>query len=194
MSPISWGWANSFSFVVISRIDQRSRSLWRDILLVLAVHHQIHKCCFCCLWAIVRGCFLSSFRHGTNHKALSGLRKKTLEVATTIHREIHDVEQFLTHVSLWDFVLWLSFWSQLHCLQNVQLRLSLRRMCVGSYVIHFTWVLVLESQTAQVSLCPVWLGWILFTFLTLQSPCPKERELIAHPSAIQHPDKWLQTL
>ena len=65
MSPISWGWANSFSFVVIYRIDQRSRSLWRDILLVLAVHHQIHKCCFCCLWAIVRGCFLSSFRHGT---------------------------------------------------------------------------------------------------------------------------------
>ena len=26
--------------------------------------------------------------------------------------------EFSTHVSLWDFVLWLSFWSQLHCLQK----------------------------------------------------------------------------
>ena len=35
---------------------------------------------------------LSSFRHGTNHNALSNLGEKTFEMATRIHRETHDIE------------------------------------------------------------------------------------------------------
>ena len=47
--------------------------------------------------------------------------------------------EFSTHVSSWDFVLWLSSWSQLRCLQRcTQLRFTLRKTCVGGYVIHFT--------------------------------------------------------
>ena len=55
----------------ILRIDSRSPTWWWSFLLVLAVRHQIHRSCFCCRWAIVRGCFLSSFWHGTNHNVLS---------------------------------------------------------------------------------------------------------------------------
>ena len=77
--PVSWCLADSFSFIVIHRIDSISRTWWRSFLLALAVHHQIQRCCFCCRWATVRGCFPSSFRHGTNHNVLSNLWERTLE-------------------------------------------------------------------------------------------------------------------
>ena len=73
--PVSWCQADSFSFIVIHRIDTRSQTWWGSFLLALAVHHQIHRSSFCCRWAIVRGCFRSSFRHGTNHNVLSNLRE-----------------------------------------------------------------------------------------------------------------------
>ena len=87
--PVSWYWADSFSFIVILRIDSRSQTWWGSFSLVLAAHHQIHKSCFCCWWAIVRGRVLSSFRHGTNHNALSNPGEKTFEMATRKHRETH---------------------------------------------------------------------------------------------------------
>ena len=64
------------------RIDQRSRSLWRDILFALILHHQIGKSGLCHRRPNTRGCVLSSIRHGTNHKALSGFRERerTFEV------------------------------------------------------------------------------------------------------------------
>ena len=168
MSPVSWGYANSFSFVIIHRIDQRSRSL-RDILFALTAHHQIGGSGFCHRRASTRGCVLSSFRHGTNHNALSSLRENTFKKkngcqnmsesswywtntegdSTHLSRNFLWSEclqvgfwcqhiwfgslvpswfcqttnqerlcEFSAHVSSWDFVLWLSFWSQLRCLQR----------------------------------------------------------------------------
>ena len=72
----SWDLQLGFAiFLLVSRIDSRSQTWWRSFRLALAVHHQIHRSCFCCRWAIVRGCFLTSFRHCTNKNALSILRK-----------------------------------------------------------------------------------------------------------------------
>ena len=63
------------------------------ILFALTVHHQIGRSSFCHRRPITRGCVLSSFRHGTNHKALSSLREKTFEMAARTHRKAHDVEK-----------------------------------------------------------------------------------------------------
>ena len=174
--PVSWCLADSFSFIVIHRIDSRSRTWWRSFLLALAVHHQIQRCCFCCRWATVRGCFPSSFRHGTNHNVLSNLWERTLENGckntsrNTLHwtntagDSIHFSRNFLwsecprfgfcfqqiwfgflvpnwfcqttnqerlcefsTHVSPYDFVLWLTFWSQLRCLQRCTTEIHLEK-------------------------------------------------------------------
>ena len=67
--PVSWCLADSFSFIVIHPIDSRSQIWWGSFLFALAVHHQIHRYCFCCPWAIVWSRVLSSFRHGINHNA-----------------------------------------------------------------------------------------------------------------------------
>ena len=66
-----------------------------------------------------RGFVLSLFRHATNHKALSGLREKTFDMATRIHRESHYIKQTQnvdsTHLSinfLWSERQQVGFWCQ----------------------------------------------------------------------------------
>ena len=76
--------------------------------------------------------------------------------------------EFLTHVSLWDFVLWLSFWSQVHCLQKCTAETLLEKNGCGwvsdwstfSFLVT-CWVLVWESRTAPLSWWQVCLSWTL---------------------------------
>ena len=82
-----------FLLVVIHRMDWRSRSLWRDTFFALTAHHQIGGSDICHWRPTTRVWVLSSFRHGANHNALSGLRERTFEIAwTRICRKTHYVE------------------------------------------------------------------------------------------------------
>ena len=76
-----------------AQVDKRCRSLWRDILFARTLHHQIGRLSFCHRRRITRGHVLSSFRHGTNHKVLSGLREKTFHMAARTCRKTHGIKQ-----------------------------------------------------------------------------------------------------
>ena len=86
-------------------------------------------------------------------------------------------------------------------LENVQLTLTLRRMCVGGYVVHIrqlknllfllsVGVLVWELGLAQVSWMPLWLGC---TVLSVERDAPitmsEDKEQVTHPYVVQHPEK-----
>ena len=257
VSPVFWGWANSFSFVVIPRIDQRCRTLWRDFLFALTVLHQIGASGFCHPRAFFWIGLLSSFRHGTRHNRLSVLReRKFSRMAARICRKAHDIEQtqevipFISRETSFgqnvgELVLGVhifnvdigfqvdsakqpiksnsvSSWHMTHCgtssfdyhfdssfivFKKVQLRLSMRRMCVGGYVIHLTPSVNLLFSCDMLGLgfgiknCPSFLVACMFGLNTffgfnvkLQSLWPNDWEQVTHQYVIQHPEKWLQTL
>ena len=187
--PVSWHLANSFSFIVILRIDSRSQTWWGSFSLVLAAHHRIHKSFFCCWWAIVRGRVLNSFRHGTNHNALSNPGKKTFEMATRINRETHCMQPTNTggdsthllrnflksecrRACFWclhiRFALWFPKWSYRTTNQaqlsvgsgHVSHRGTRNPLSCSIFCVLLTcWVLVLELRTAPVSWWLVCLDW-----------------------------------
>ena len=89
---------------------------------------------------------------------------------------------------------------------NVQLRLTLGRMCVSGYVIHFRQLINL--LLSFVSWCLGFLGSVLHKFpwcyqgwvlhccwlnVTPQLQCPRDREQVIHPCVIQHLEKWFQS-
>ena len=97
-----------------------------------------------------------------------------------------------------------------HCFivfQNVQLRLSLRRMCVGGYAVHFALFINFLSSCDMLGLgfeiknCPSFLeagmfglSFCLWLNVKLQSRCHKDQEQVTHPHVVQHPAKRLQIL
>ena len=89
--------------------------------------------------------------------------------------------------------------------KNAQLRLALRRMCVGGYIIHIwqsqlfffchsgSWLWNCTSHT--VPRCRYgWLGQCCWLNVAPQPPCPKDQEQVTHPYVVQHPEKLSQTL
>ena len=86
--------------------------------------------------------------------------------------------------------------------EDVQLRFSLRRMCVNGNIIHFTQVLNLLSSFDMLGLgfgigprtSPSMTLWLGLLNVILQSQSLKDREQVAHPYVVQHPEKWYQTL
>ena len=92
-------------------------------------------------------------------------------------------------------------------LKNVQLGLTLKRMCVGGYVIHFTQLVNLLFSCDSLGLgfgiknCPSFLvacmfglSFVFWLNVKLQSQCPKDQEQVTHPYVVQHPEKRLQIL
>ena len=153
MSPVSSCKANSFPFVVIHRIDQRSRFLWRNILFALTVHHHIGGSGFCHQRAITRGCVSSSCRHSTNRNALSSPRENFLKWLREC-REAHDIEETQKVIPLicpetsgpWEDCVLKSTWST---------SLNWSTFCF----LLTCWVWVSESRTAPVSWRLVWFGF-----------------------------------
>ena len=127
---------------------------------------------FIVIHRIGRSCFQSSFRHGTNHHVLTNLRKP---------HEIEKAQKVIPFIfrktTFGQNVCWI-FGSRLirsnnqsrhtpHCrtspfdnhfdhgfvvFKDVQLRFTLRRMCVGAYIVHFTQVLNLLSSFSHLGL------------------------------------------
>ena len=86
--------------------------------------------------------------------------------------------------------------------QNVQLRHTVRRMCVGGYIIHIIkknstfcplltfWVLGLDEESHQFPGCHCgWVGQCCWLNVIPQSLCPEDQQQVTHPYAIQHPEK-----
>ena len=126
--------------------------------------------------------------------------------------QIDSIEQPIkTRVSSSDFVLWWSSWSQLRYLQNVQLRVTLRRVCVcGNRVVQHG-----PHATNNLGFPSVWV-WMCAPFrdradsfllracflvicycsmsVTLLSPHPISPKQVVRPFSIQNPTKYFLIL
>ena len=109
---------------------------------------------------------------------------------------------FWTHVSSLDFVLWLSFWSRLHCPQKCTTETHLEKnVCLWVHNPHhsiaqslsFCWHSGSWSWNEESHQFPgCHYGWVeqcCWLNVVLQSLCPKDQEQVAHPHVTQQAEK-----
>ena len=111
--------------------------------------------------------------------------------------------EFLTCASSLYFCTWWSFRSLLHCPQrcttethlekNLRLWCSLHATIDRHLGFSFAWVWICDFANSFLLR-----GWLVFRFCSMNvpllSPHPTNQEQEVHPFAIQHPEKWSQTL
>ena len=119
---------------------------------------------------------------------------------------------FWTRVSLLDFVLWWSSWSQLRYLQrcttetclekNVSLWERSPHLTIDQHLrcffqlVFWSWFYCSNGFLSRTGFRELaWLfSWFCLSNATLQLPHPRGREQEVHPFAVQHPTKWFQIL